>query len=164
MHKIDAIMADKRFTDRINEINEAEKDRRFCRHGYDHLLSVARIGYILYLQDKVLDYSLEEAKEIIYATALLHDIGRFTDYEKQLGHRQAGPKVARPILESAGFTKEETDTICDAIIHHGMPSEKKGSLDDILYRADKLSRNCFDCNAIEECNWPDEKKIMNVKI
>jgi len=29
--------------------------------------------------------------------------------------------------------------------------------------ADKLSRNCFLCNAIDKCYWKDEEKNMDVK-
>ena len=53
MHRIDKIIKDERFINRMNEINVAEKDRIFCGHGYDHLMSVARIAYILVLEERL---------------------------------------------------------------------------------------------------------------
>ena len=35
---------------------------------------------------------------------------------------------------------------------------KKNELADYLYRADKLSRNCFVCKAKDKCKWSEEKK------
>ncbi len=43
----------------------------YCRHGLEHLLDVARISYIQVLEDG-LDYD----ENVLYAAALLHDIGK----------------------------------------------------------------------------------------
>ncbi len=159
MHRIDKIIKDESFIKRIKEINEIEKYRIFCGHGYDHLMSVARIAYIM-----VLEEGLDISKEFVYAASLLHDIGRFSEYEKEMDHRIAGPYVARPILLNAGFSEEETEIICDAIRLHGTYPDEKGTLAGVLYRADKLSRDCFSCKAYEECNWPPEKKNDYIKV
>ena len=35
-------------------------------------------------------------------------------------------------------------------------------IDIVLYRADKLSRNCFLCDAREDCYWPEERKNRTI--
>lgn len=176
MKRIDAILADEVFIDRMKQIEKAEKERIFCGHGYDHLLSVARIAYILYLEaleekkrsqkEKEIETNLSDRsdyKELIYATALLHDIGRFSEEEKKSNHRNAGPIIAVPILERAGFSNEEIAKICEAIKKHGTFPEDKYSLAGMIYMADKMSRNCFECDAYDECNWAPEKKNDTIK-
>ncbi len=159
MYKIQTIMSDPRFLDRMSEIEVAEKDRIYCRHGFEHLLTVARIAYIIALEEK-----LDIDKEIIYGAALLHDIGRFSELEKQMNHREAGPVIARPILRDAGFTEAEVEEMCVAISSHGAFNGDIHSLAGILYKADKTSRNCFDCKAYGSCNWPADRKNNVVKI
>ena len=159
MHRIDKIIKDSKFIERVKEINEIEQQRIFCGHGYDHLMSVARIAYIL-----VLEEGLDIEKEYVYAAALLHDIGRFSKYEEEMDHREAGPYIAKPILLDAGFSEDEAEEICEAIRLHGTFPENKGNLAGVLYRADKVSRDCFSCPAHEECNWPSEKKNEFIKV
>ena len=71
-------------------------------------------------------------------------------------------------LKSKGFTEEEIDMIKAAILHHRnrtYESEVPGehdTLSELLYWADKKSRNCFACEMKKECNWDEEK--MNLKI
>ena len=158
MKRIDNIINDKRFRDRINVIRNEERDRIFCRHGYEHILEVARLSYIFALENGVAGEDKTLKKDIIYATALLHDIGRFTPLEEEIGHRDAGPVIAKPILQDAGFTDEEIELILDAIRKHGDSTSDKNSLAGLLYKADKLSRECFICDAYNECNWPEERK------
>ncbi len=50
----------------------AEEGRRFCHHDMGHFLDVARLAMIFNLQQ-----GLSVSKEMIYAAALLHDIGRW---------------------------------------------------------------------------------------
>ena len=190
MKRLDQILNDPSFIKRIKEIEEAEVDREYCKHGMEHLLSVARISYELYLEcyidwldnewhhtDMGKDESIIELnddierkfwkkdymKEILYVTALLHDIGRCSKYEETMSHREAGPIIARPILERTGFSYGEIDDICAAIRNHGTIPEDEGSLDGILYRADKLSRLCFGCSANSSCDWSEEKKNSTLK-
>ncbi len=164
MLKIQTIMSDPRFINRMQEIKTAEQDRIYCRHGFEHLLSVARIAYILAQEEGKIKFdSKSSLKEIIYATALLHDIGRFSDYEKTMNHRIAGALLARPILTDAGFDESEVDEMCDAIKMHGTFPEEKNSFAGIIYRADKLSRSCFDCDAYDSCNWSAEKKNDDIE-
>ena len=75
MKQIDQIMAHPLFKEAMCGIEDAEQDRIFCRHGMEHCLDVARILYIM-----VLERNLPYRKDMIYATALLHDIGRYEEY------------------------------------------------------------------------------------
>ena len=158
MQRIDFIFNDKRFRDRMNTINEIEKDRIFCRHGFEHTLEVARLSYIFALENGAMEKDKRLTKDVIYATALLHDIGRFSELEEEMDHRQAGPILAEPILRDAGYTEEEVELINDAIYRHGDKDSDPVRLAGILYKADKLSRECFLCEAYDICNWPEEKK------
>ena len=69
----------------IEQLKEAEKDRIFCKHGIEHLLDVARIAYIENLEE-----NCDISKEMIYAAALLHDIGRFLQYLKEYLMKKQG--------------------------------------------------------------------------
>ena len=84
------------------KIEEAEKDRFFCKHGREHALDVARILYI-----QILEHDLPIKKDVVYGTALLHDIGRWEQYEKRIPHHEAGAKIAGSILSECGYSKEE---------------------------------------------------------
>ena len=57
-----------------------------------HLLDVARIAYILNMEQ---DLGLE--KEVIYAVSILHDIGKYAQYEDGTPHEQSGEKIASEI-------------------------------------------------------------------
>lgn len=76
------------------KIQELEKDRIFCRHTPEHFLDVARLMYIYSLENK-----LNLSREIIYATALLHDIGRAQQYLSGISHDIAGAEIAGKILQ-----------------------------------------------------------------
>ena len=151
MERVNAILRHPLFLAGLGRVDEYERDRVFCGHGMGHLLDVARIAYILCLEaDLIFD------KEIVYTTALLHDIGRWRQYEDETPHEQEGARMAAEILPQCGFSDSEIEIIRDAILSHRNHSGEKPGLGGVLYRADKLSRPCFACGAGEECNW--EKK------
>ena len=131
---------------------------QFCLHGIEHSLDVARIGYI-----KNLEQGLSFRQDVIYAMALLHDIGRCEEYASGKSHHEAGAELARPILLACGYTEHECAEICDAIGRHKAPSEQARSLATLLYDADKQSRNCFDCPVQEQCYWSEEKKNHTIR-
>ena len=132
-------------------LSEAEKNRVFCGHGIDHLLDVARIAYILCLES-----GENVGKEIVYATALLHDIGRFRQYEDGTPHEQESARLASRILPDCGFAAAETETAIEAILAHRTSSPEKPGLPGFFYRADKLSRRCFDCKVSGDCDWTNK--------
>ncbi len=159
MKRIDDILEHPEFKENIKRINEAELDRIYCLHGIEHLLDVARIGYIMNMEQE-----LGFDKEIIYAMALLHDIGRNMEYEAGVSHHEIGGEIACGILRDVGFTYTECEIICDAIRNHKelQAGDDGKTLNYLLYKADKLSRNCFSCKAYDSCYWAEDKKNKNV--
>lgn len=138
----------------------AEKERSFCRHNMAHFLDVARIAMILNQRE---DYGIEP--EIIYAAALLHDIGRWKQYLDGTPHEKASAELSSEILFKSGFDDEETKEIIAAIASHRTPDIRgERSLKGLLYRADKDSRACFACEMEKECNWKNERKNLLLKI
>lgn len=137
---------------RLNE--EAEEGRIFCRHDMAHFLDVARIAQILNMKEQ---QQVEE--EFIYAAALLHDIGRHVQYKDGTPHEEASAELAPSILADCGFTDRETSVILRAVAgHRNELSASAPGLEGLLYRADKMSRNCFICKAEKECDWESSKK------
>lgn len=157
LNKVNSILNSERFNEYLNKNKESEKERKFCRHDLQHFIDVARIAYIMTLEN-----NLKIDKEIVYATALLHDIGKWMQYNKGVSHEIASYELAKDILIECGFNEKERSIISNAILNHRKKVNEKGTFDYIFYLSDKLSRNCFNCKAIDECNWSEEKK--NYKI
>ena len=158
MRRVNLIYDHPVFQEKFQALQRAEADRQFCRHTLEHLIDVARLMYIYSLE-----HGLSISKEMIYGTALMHDIGRLDQIEKGIPHEQAGAALCDRILSDCGFSQEETEMIKAAILHHRQAAEdEKNPLDEMLYWADKKSRNCFACNMKNECNWDREK--MNLEI
>lgn len=140
------------------KLQELEKDRKFCNHTLTHFLDVARLAYIFSLEQ-----GLSLTKKEIYGAALLHDIGRAKQYTDGTPHEVAGAQLAKQILEDSGcFSAEEKEQILSAIKEHRV-KESGTSLGEIIYRADKQSRNCFNCDAAAECNWAMEKRNLTIR-
>ena len=198
MQRVNAILQHPLFIESLRRTDEHERDRVFCGHGMDHLIDVARLAYILSLES-----GAKTNKELIYAAALLHDIGRARQYEDGTPHEIESARIAEKILPECGFYEFEIDQILDAILSHrtnkgekpGFPEfiierrESRGracsamteqvkiskglkprglcranarqrgvrgsapGLTLFIYRADKLSRRCFECAAISDCDW-----------
>ncbi|MBQ8412764.1 MAG: HD domain-containing protein [Lachnospiraceae bacterium] len=157
MTRIDKIINNSEYKDYMRKIEEAEINRRFCLHGLNHALDVARICHIINLEE-----GLSYDKDMIYAMALLHDIGRCLEYEKGTPHHEAGVIIAEDILAQADFSTEEIKLICEAIASHKSLSEEKKDLKYMLFKADKLSRNCFACEVYDECYWKEELKNKGI--
>ena len=158
MEKIDKILKHDLFLTHMQRNKLAEQGRRFCKHNIGHFLDVARIGYLINLEER-----LGVEKEMIYAAALLHDLGKHRQYEDGTPHEITGAAIAREILEDCGFQENEIDEITDAILSHRDSGVKElKNLQGILYRADKASRACFCCEAEAECSWGDEKKNQTI--
>ncbi len=79
---------------------ELEYDRIFCRHTPEHFLDVARLAYIF-----ALERNLDCSRELIYCTALLHDIGRAEQYTNGTPHDEAGVTIAEIILTDLDFAE-----------------------------------------------------------
>lgn len=163
MERINAIIMHPLYRRCYVRLEELEKNRRFCRHQMTHLMDVARIAYIMNMEQKL---GLE--KEVIYAAALLHDIGKYAQYENGTPHEQAGEKIASEILgslpEENAFSTEEKQMILRAVRGHRRLREDAEPLERLLYTSDKASRMCFACPAEGECDWSAEQKNMEIEI
>jgi len=142
-------------------IEDYEKTRIFCRHDMAHFLDVARLSWIFNLEE-----NLGISREIIYAAAILHDIGKHEQYIKNIPHEIASAQIASGILKDCGFGESEKEMILSAIETHRDEKQmdyKNKNLNTILYRADKISRNCFTCDAKASCNWDLGKMNLVIK-
>ncbi len=155
MDKINRILEHPIFKECVKLNEMAEADRCFCHHDIEHLCAVARIAMLLNLEE-----GSGLSKDIVYGAALLHDCGRYKQYENGIPHDEAGADIARQILPECGYKADEIFCITEAIASHRGSSNKtrESVLADLLYRADKMSRNCRFCKAYEECNWPEQLK------
>lgn len=158
MDRVNLILRNSKFQEYIDRIKQAEEERIFCLHNMGHFMDVARIAYIINLEEGV-----GISRELIYATALLHDIGRFVQYEDGTPHEKVSAILAVEIMEEAGFDEMEQDEILRAIREHrnkNVAVEK--TLSGIIYRADKASRSCFACEAEIQCDWNSSKKNRKI--
>lgn len=153
MKNTDIILKSPKYNKYLDELHYLERNRFFCRHNYEHFVSVARICYILKLEENV-----DVEKDMIYSTALLHDLGRVVEIKEGINHAKASVDIAREILEETEFSEDEKKRILECISSHRGKNLDKDKFFDIFYRADKFSRDCFRCPAYKECNWSFEKK------
>lgn len=159
MKRINLLMQHPDFRLCMHGIQQAEEKRVYCLHGLAHSLDVARISYIMNLEQK-----LGYKKDVVYAMALLHDIGRFEEYQHGGSHHEQSAVLAGKILEESGFDRQENAMICDAIKSHKINDGSKQDLSYLLYKADKLSRNCFACKMREDCYWSEEQKNVGITV
>lgn len=154
--RINRIYKSEKFQFSIKRIEELEVNRKFCRHGIGHVLDVARIAYIMCLENDI-----RIKKDIVYAAALLHDVGRWMQYEEGISHEIGSSNLSFDILIEAGYDNTEIELIQSAILNHRNHNEGM-DLSSILYKSDKISRGCFYCSAIKECNWSEEKRNKGI--
>jgi HD superfamily phosphodiesterase len=150
---VNSILNNEKFKKYLDRNKQCEKDRRFCAHDLQHFLDVARIAYIMTLES-----NLDVHKEVVYATSLLHDIGRWVQHDGGIPHEIASCELAKDILIECNFNEYEKTVILNAILNHREKKNEKGTFNYIFYLSDKLSRNCLNCKVINECNWIEEKK------
>lgn len=155
MENINIILNNKEYKHALEKLSEYERNREFCNHTIEHFMDVSRIAYIMVLEEK-----LNVSKEVIYAIGLLHDIGRVKQYEEGIHHDIASVEMSKEILKETRFTDEEINIILNGIANHRKESDNK--LEEIIYKADKLSRQCFNCKAEKECYWSSEKKNFKI--
>jgi len=183
--RINLILQNQDYREYLKRNEAAEVNRSFCLHGLSHFLDVARIAYIMNLEQ-----DLGYPKDIIYAVGLLHDIGRWKQYMEGIPHAMASRELAEPVLTECGYHERERKLILDAVLNHSSSKEGnrsfsgrgekwsfsgregkegfssregKSSLDGIIYKADKASRACFWCSAASECDWSEKKKNHEIK-
>lgn len=156
MSRVNQIWKHPLYQEQLQALLTLETDREFCRHTPEHFLDVARLAYI---------HALEEhtpvSRELIYCTALLHDIGRAEQYRSGTPHDEAGAQIAGQILQDLSFDQSEIQEITSAIREH-RNAARSDRLSSLIYDADKASRNCFSCPAEKECYWSAEKKNLTI--
>lgn len=158
MIRVNRILQNPVYRECLTKNEEAERHRSFCHHDMPHFMDVARIGQLLNLEE-----GTGISGELIYAAALVHDIGRYVQYENGAPHERASAALAPDILKASGFDDNETSVIIDAVLHHRDASVKEErNLRGVLYRADKMSRPCYYCKAESICDWSKEKKNMDI--
>lgn len=157
MKRIDQIIYHPAFRAALAELEVLESLRSFCHHDLTHLLDVARLMRIISREE-----GIEISQELIYAAALLHDIGRAEQYRHGTPHAQASAVIAEPILADCGFDAQERAQILTAIADHSK-GEDASPLARLLFRADKRSRPCFACKGADECNWTKDEKNLSLE-
>lgn len=157
MKRVNCILNNHKYKDYINKNSICEEERIFCKHNLEHFLDVSRIAYIMALEEGV-----DASKEIIYAIGLLHDIGRWVEYQGGESHEKASFRLSEEILDECGFNNEEKEIILQGILNHR--NKEATGLNKIIYLADKRSRACFLCKAESLCKWSKEKKNLNIII
>jgi uncharacterized protein len=160
MSRVNRILQHHLYEDYSIKNKLAEEKRIYCRHGSDHGLSVARIAYIYLLENQespsVKNSALKTdsgiAKEIVYAAGILHDIGRWVEYETKEDHAQAGSRLAEPILRESGYNDQEIAVIRQGILEHRLdPAAARSELGQALARADDWARDCHNCESKATC-------------
>ncbi len=160
LSRIDKILENSIYKMCLKRIEAHEESRELCGHDLGHFIDVARIATILSLEE-----GITLSRDHIYAAALLHDIGRHIQYEDGTPHELASAELSVAILEAAGYREDEIERIKIAISNHRNEAIKDDkTLSGYLYRADKLSRNCYSCTASALCDWSDDKKNTTLKI
>lgn len=167
MKRIELLLNDKQYGEYIKYNSDEENGIKYCRHGLQHHIDVARIAYILVLEHNDLNYFAREAglndklaaKEIIYAAGLLHDIAKWKEIQDGVEHAAYGARLARDILPRAFFNAGEVDQICRAIYEHRNISRDMSFLGERLHRADNLSRICGQCEERSSCPKRSTKEM-----
>jgi len=159
MPRIERLMASEEFNDILDKIECLEKSRIYCPHNLGHLLDVARMMYIINLEE-----NLGIDKEVIYAAALTHDLGRLEEYSGGRDHHLASCDIAINMMKKSGFDQKQIDDVVIAISKHRSDSntDEANYLAGLLRFADKRSRNCYRCSARDTCKWSDEKKNSSI--
>lgn len=158
MDRVNNIISNRRYRELLGEIEELEKERIYCHHGMEHNLDVARIAAMM-----AADEGIDVQRDIVYAAALIHDIGRKEQYIHGVEHEIASAAIAPLILEECGYTDDEIDMIIAAIINHGNEAVRdEENLTGLIYRADKASRKCYLCKAADTCHKPEEKRVKRI--
>lgn len=162
MKTIEEIRHHPLYVEYYEKLKQAEKDRVFCCHQMEHLLDVARIAYITSMEQ-----NMGIRKEVIYAAALLHDIGKYRQYAEGIPHEKASAEIAEVILDElpkGAFSKEEKASILRAILGHRRERDDMEALERLIYNSDKRSRKCFACEVQDECDWDHKQKNFTIEV
>lgn len=158
MDRVKAIINHPLYGEYLEKNAQREKERRFCKHDYQHMYDVARASYNMLMDNggirEIISRGVsgqESVREVIYAAGLLHDIARWVQYDTGEDHALAGSRLARPIMEYAGFDARETALALRAIREHRRGGQGASLLGKTLCLADDLTRPCAKCDARLDC-------------
>ncbi len=157
------IMKNSLYQTTVEEIEELEADRLYCRHGMPHIMDVCRLAWILYLEeasgDRERGAAMEQMKDRIFVAGLLHDIGRACQYKSGEHHAAAGARLAEEILEQIHYPESwKAETVAIIRDHCGRRGTGESLIGSYINRADHLSRPCFCCKAAAGCKWSEEER------
>ncbi|KUO73842.1 MAG: phosphohydrolase [Desulfosporosinus sp. BRH_c37] len=148
MARVNQLIENEDYISYLDKIDFLERERLFCKHGFEHGLNVARVAYAYLLEKE----ELLLPKEIVYAAALLHDIGRWVEYETGEDHAEASTRLALPLLEACSFSLDEIQVILKGIREHRRhPEDNLSLLGAALALADDWARDCHSCSAQARC-------------
>lgn len=167
MKRIELLLKDPLYHEYMERNIKEEANLKYCRHDLHHHMDVARIAYILVLENNDLSYFVKEAglsgrlaaKELIYAAGLLHDIGKWKEYQVGMDHASYGARLARDILPKMHFNGNEIDIIAQAIYEHRNINKDMSFLGERIHRADNLSRVCSQCDNRQNCPKLETKEF-----
>ena len=157
MKRVNLILHDEQYRVYLLKNKALEEYRSFCNHNLEHMLTVARLVYLLLIENHLGDVI---SKELAYAAGLLHDIGRWKEYQDGTDHAAHSAALAEPILERAGFDHSEIDLISRAIAQHRGKEHPKSHYSPLslsLRKADKLARLCFQCGTLKDCKSAEKR-------
>ena len=90
-------------------------------------------------------------------------MGRSYEYADLCSHESGSIVMALNWLPECGYTENEIKEIVEAIALHRVEEKiESHTFSEVLYKADKLSRDCIQCKAQDTCKWPEEKKNMHI--
>lgn len=143
----------------VKDLADQESERIFCKHSLQHFIDVARICYIHCLEDQI-----PVDKDLVYVTALLHDLGRSLSRTDGKDHHLHSLEIARSFLQEMDFNSEQQAHILQAISQHSHTQEiATDPFVRAFQLADKEARLCFQCPAYDLCYWPEERKNQVLK-
>lgn len=170
MNRLKAICEDAFYLTYLEKNAQKEMNRQFCKHDFAHMFQTAQLTYQLLQRENFIANLMEEEnkginkREVIYAAGLLHDIGRWVQYETGEDHALVGARLAYDILNRAGFCSQEIKMIQQAIQEHNKQKVNVSLLGKTLCLADDLVRPCFQCQAKADCykmpQLEEQKKRM----
>ena len=148
MARFNQLLDHEDYINHMEKIDVFEKERLFCKHGFEHGLNVARIAYAYLLENGEM-----LPKESVYAAALLHDIGRWIEYGTGEDHAEASARLSLPLLEACSFNLDDIQLILQGIREHRRHHEDHLTLlGKALALADDWSRDCRHCSGQALCN------------
>lgn len=165
MEYVARLLQSRQFRQLVRELEELEKDRQYCRHDFAHFMDVARLAVLVNLEQNL---GLEQ--EMIYLTALLHDLGRVQEYQYGISHEIAGEEIAVQLLNEIGYPSGKMQVIRGAVSCHRGNCMESGRIQGesgqqlqedftkLIRQADKKVRPCFFCRAQSDCKWNVEKR------